>query len=56
MKTVQISTTTVEGWALSRLRQLREREFYGKMIIEMKEGTVVLLRLEETIKPFFEST
>jgi len=42
----------VEGdWLGEYLNRLRQSQFYGKIIIEIKEGSVVLVRKEETIKP-----
>lgn len=38
-------------WFADLLRELQEQNFYGKIVIEMREGQVVLVRREETIKP-----
>lgn len=39
------------SWYLTLLRTLRRENFYGKLILELKKGKVVLVRKEETIKP-----
>ena len=38
-------------WVPELLKGLRERQFYGKLVLEMKDGKIVLIRKEETIKP-----
>ena len=38
-------------WLLGFVGGLRDRKFYGRVVIEMKEGEVYLIRKEETIKP-----
>ena len=44
-------TNNTEQWFLQLLKNLREGRFYGKIVLELKEGKVVLIRREETIKP-----
>jgi len=39
------------SWLTAYLNRLRQSRFYGKIIIDIKEGSIVLLRKEETIKP-----
>lgn len=40
-----------KDWLIEYLDSLRRARFYGKIIIEIKEGSIVLLRKEETLKP-----
>jgi hypothetical protein len=39
------------GWVTGEINTLRKRNFYGKLVIEWRNGSIVLLRLEETLKP-----
>ena len=38
-------------FTMDYLQGLRTRGFYGKIVIEIREGEIVLLREEQTIKP-----
>ena len=38
-------------WLIEYVSHLQEVHFYGKLIVEIKEGNIYLLRKEETIKP-----
>ena len=38
-------------YVIDFLRDLQKQEFYGKIIIEIHKGKIVLLRKEQTIKP-----
>ena len=40
-----------DDWIETLLKSLRDAKFFGKITIEMKEGMIVLIRREETIKP-----
>lgn len=39
------------SWLLEYIDGLRRSRFYGKITIDLREGDIVLLRKEETIKP-----
>jgi hypothetical protein len=45
------SFTDPNGWLFNLVEGLRDRKFYGRVIIEMKEGKIYLIRKDETIKP-----
>jgi hypothetical protein len=45
------SFTEPTGWLFNLVEGLRDRKFYGRVIFEMKEGKIFLIRKEETIKP-----
>jgi len=40
-----------QQWFNDILKQLQEEHFYGKLVLEMKDGLVSLVRREETLKP-----
>lgn len=42
---------SINTWVIDLLNDLRRGKFYGKVVFEMKEGNIVLVRREETIKP-----
>lgn len=44
-------SSTDTQWISAYTDRLRRSQFYGKIIIEMRAGDVVLIRREETIKP-----
>lgn len=41
----------VSQWLLDILKELSERNFYGKLEIAFQGGQVVYLKQEETLKP-----
>lgn len=38
-------------WLFDYLKSLRDQQFYGKIIIDIRKGEIFLMRKEETIKP-----
>lgn len=38
-------------WILDLLKDLQKESFYGKVVFEIKDGDVVLVRREESIMP-----
>ena len=39
------------SWLFEYLKSLRDQQFYGKIIIDIRKGEIFLMRKEETIKP-----
>ena len=38
-------------WVVRELTRLHHAGFYGKLLVELRAGEVVLVRKEETLKP-----
>lgn len=38
-------------WILSLLNELQSEKFFGKLVIELKDGKTILIRMERTLKP-----